>query len=718
MIADPIEFYCKGDFATLVLPRGSKIPNRKWKDDITKGRDARAFDGFNIAVRCGVPCCDGYLVVIDVDPRNGGLESLKALPHEMPMTLTVDTGGGGLHFYFVSDEPVSKGQLAPGIDVQGVGSYVVGAGSIHENGKPYVIRADSVDYVERLPDWLPLKGVETETFNPTSHADQPATMGSRNNHLTSEAGRLLNAGYSGDALRALVLAYNEAVVKPPLGKAEVLRILKSAESWEAPTVKKVVAPTSRKVEPQKHLTDWGRVYDAAPNIVKQIAGAMLDQAPRQYPQFALGAALAVIAGSVQGAYTAPSLTKPGESAGMLNLFVWAVAPASAGKDFYLRAVDETLRAVDARLVGGKVGSLYGLRGDLFAFNSRTLVMDEMQDELARLGAKNSSYLSQVMTELKELYNPRLEMPAINIKDRTYPAIKGPKLSVYGTGTLSGFKKHLTGETIGGGLLSRFVVLAAEEIPDFRDTFTFRIDPAVLDPLVDAFDLSLTSFGKEQMVAHEISTYQKIGQVVPGKGPPPTIEHEAQTAAVNVLGIDDEARGLLAAFRRRQQATYQKLIAEGGADNDLGEGSLIDRSGQLAVKIASLAAFGGKDVWATGVPTITATEARFAILFVEAATTWLANVVKEDAGNGSDNARLQGAIMDVLRKAKEPLLASSVMTALRHTRPQARFLNPALYDLCMQGRVVALVKGSTTDAVSFDDGVPKGGLYGARFFVPD
>ena len=54
----------------------------------------------NLGVRCGSA---SGLVVLDVDPRHGGTESLARLIAEhgpLPDTVTCQTGGGGVHFYF------------------------------------------------------------------------------------------------------------------------------------------------------------------------------------------------------------------------------------------------------------------------------------------------------------------------------------------------------------------------------------------------------------------------------------------------------------------------------------------------------------------------------------------------------------------------------------------------------------------------------------------
>lgn len=77
------------------------------------------------------------MLVLDVDPKRGGLASLAVLEAEngpLPATFRVRTPSGGLHLYFTSRNPVacSVDRVAPGIDVRGHGGYVVGPGSVIE----------------------------------------------------------------------------------------------------------------------------------------------------------------------------------------------------------------------------------------------------------------------------------------------------------------------------------------------------------------------------------------------------------------------------------------------------------------------------------------------------------------------------------------------------------------------------------------------------------
>jgi len=86
-------------------------------------------------------------IVIDIDPRNGGTESLAKLQVDLGIDLfdlcsaIVKTGGNGLHFYFRKLDSSILGWKMPaaykGIDVKQGGGFVVIAGSLHASGNEY-----------------------------------------------------------------------------------------------------------------------------------------------------------------------------------------------------------------------------------------------------------------------------------------------------------------------------------------------------------------------------------------------------------------------------------------------------------------------------------------------------------------------------------------------------------------------------------------------------
>jgi len=94
------------------------------------------------------------VVILDVDPRNGGASALVELtrPHGgLTPTWTAWTGGGGLHAWYRAPGPY-KATLCRGVDLKGHGGYVVAPPSLHPNGKRYVW-ANNLPIAD-APPWL------------------------------------------------------------------------------------------------------------------------------------------------------------------------------------------------------------------------------------------------------------------------------------------------------------------------------------------------------------------------------------------------------------------------------------------------------------------------------------------------------------------------------------------------------------------------------------
>ncbi len=80
------------------------------------------------------------LLVLDIDPRNGGdieLAALEAKHGSLPDTVEALTGGGGRHLIFQRPADLKfRGKLADGVDCKADG-YIVAPPSVHPNGTPY-----------------------------------------------------------------------------------------------------------------------------------------------------------------------------------------------------------------------------------------------------------------------------------------------------------------------------------------------------------------------------------------------------------------------------------------------------------------------------------------------------------------------------------------------------------------------------------------------------
>jgi hypothetical protein len=116
----------------------SKLAPNGLKNAITDRDTIKTWFAEQPTINYGVVTDD--LPTIDIDPRNGGDKAWLELVRKNydVHTWTATTGGGGRHIMFGStSKPVPNGKLARGVDIKGVGGYIVGVGSLHLSGKRY-----------------------------------------------------------------------------------------------------------------------------------------------------------------------------------------------------------------------------------------------------------------------------------------------------------------------------------------------------------------------------------------------------------------------------------------------------------------------------------------------------------------------------------------------------------------------------------------------------
>jgi hypothetical protein len=108
----------------------------------------------------GIVANPSGLVVLDVDERNGGFETLAALEGEwgrLPHTVSAVSGGGGAHYYFTHPGGVLRGTIGEGIDIKDHG-YVLAPPSVHDSGRRYEWdeHPDEVEVAALEGPWLGL----------------------------------------------------------------------------------------------------------------------------------------------------------------------------------------------------------------------------------------------------------------------------------------------------------------------------------------------------------------------------------------------------------------------------------------------------------------------------------------------------------------------------------------------------------------------------------
>lgn len=213
------------------------------------------------------------IVVIDIDVKGGGLETLERWKQEhgdFPSTPTVRTPTGGLHLYFKYPEGASVGSptsIAPGVDVRGDGTHVVAPPSMHAVGGLYEWIVALTTPLAELPVWLldlilnSKRKEQVKVEPPVVAAANPLVMtmsagtpdlrtspgageGRRHDTLCRLAGVQLARGEDAKTVEADALKWAETC-EPPMEAAQVIRTVKSLATKHAgtATAQVVIMPT-------------------------------------------------------------------------------------------------------------------------------------------------------------------------------------------------------------------------------------------------------------------------------------------------------------------------------------------------------------------------------------------------------------------------------------------------------------------------------------------
>lgn len=200
----------------------------------------RRWPDANVAVLTGAI---SGVVVLDVDPRHGGDDSLADLG-ALPDTLTGLTGGGGQHLWWEHPgTPIPNGAARrPGLDIRGDGGYVVAPPSVHASGARYTWDAGQPDDPAPLPDVLRAlmakkpPGDEVPSSRKFSIEDVMARgipEGERNDTLARVAGHYAGSGATYEMVLMSVRGVNATYARPPVGDDELVKIVESIWSREA-----------------------------------------------------------------------------------------------------------------------------------------------------------------------------------------------------------------------------------------------------------------------------------------------------------------------------------------------------------------------------------------------------------------------------------------------------------------------------------------------------
>jgi hypothetical protein len=178
------------------------------------------------------------LVAVDVDDPQA-FHLLKAQDLVIPATVKSTTGRGCHLFYRTEAEIRNAVGVLPGVDLRGVGGYVVLPPSNHPSGAKYRWEVPlSSSGLAEAPDWVEGTGAAQSgtRARPAEEWRRIAALGvcqgERNTTLASLAGHLLRRGIDPFVVLDLLTCWNAVRCRPPLPENEVARTVDSIAGRE------------------------------------------------------------------------------------------------------------------------------------------------------------------------------------------------------------------------------------------------------------------------------------------------------------------------------------------------------------------------------------------------------------------------------------------------------------------------------------------------------
>lgn len=219
-------------------PYSRLVPNglKQATTNVNKIRDwFERMPVLNIGIATGA---DSNLVVLDVDPKNGGQESFEALMRRVPLPLTMQvvTGSGGAHFYFAHPGTLirnSAGLLGPGLDIRGDGGYVVAPPSLHASGEYYEWKEDELP-LAAIPAALVPQQISEQAPGSSARYEMARVIpkGTQHSTLVSFAGTMRRRGAPENVIYAALSEMNATMLEEPAPEANIRRIAESIAQYE------------------------------------------------------------------------------------------------------------------------------------------------------------------------------------------------------------------------------------------------------------------------------------------------------------------------------------------------------------------------------------------------------------------------------------------------------------------------------------------------------
>lgn len=500
--------------------------------DARKGRKAEEFKNYNIGIACG-----NGLVVVDVDPRNGGFETLAAfesLHRRLPPTWTADTANRGRHYYFAGE---MKSTSFDGIDIQSTGKYVIAPPSKYQYGE-YMWLTDCAPWeceLAPLPDWI--KTLKKDTRVGVEIGDGQVWDGDFSKVLNVIKFLTPKLSYEDWLKVGMGLHWTrdprayETFVKWSRGdyfigpeRYENFSEEACAKKWNSfkegggitiGTMLDWCYTNRAQWENEQNVYEYEQTGytescdEEEPNteelfnqielptlnspFINQLITEIKASAFIAVDEFAYGAAFAIMSAVTQRGFVLDY------SDGKTSTYSLILGPPACGKESYLNAVLSLVTSASDWLIADEMRSDQAMKQCMSEYPSRITVLDEFPDKLFNAfkpKAADNEYKVAMM--YKELWSVKEILPGSRVKEApgknnkkndSIKKVTWPMLSIFGAGTYDKFSECLNNpEFLAGGLLSRLDLWVIKERVDAPMRRPIKLSSDVKKKLKALFDM--------------------------------------------------------------------------------------------------------------------------------------------------------------------------------------------------------------------------------------
>lgn len=478
---------------------------------ITRWWTAEPNAGIGVAVK------PSGLVAIDVDPRNGGFETMERLEAQhgpLVSDVLAYTGGGGEHRVF-SSQLVDNlpGKLGQGVDVKADG-YICVEPSIHPSGKAYAWEASS-DPLEgctpsNLPGWV--RDLARGPFNAvpfipaTRLVDEKqvndlrealATIPADDYHQWVNFGNALcelgQAGFSlwdewsqkSDKYDAQAATRKWRSFRSGAFQLESIFHAAMQGGWInsasiAPAMPDPVPVESVKVAKMKEIPVQPDAVLRPPGMLGTITDWVNATSRKPQPAFAVQTAIAFASTVLGRRFVTEHRNWP-------SLYLLNIAQSASGKEYAKKAVEDLLDACGLdRLIGpSSYTSASGVLSALHDQPCHVTVIDEFGKEIEMASVKNNERAKGTQRALMEVWGrcdgtmrpqgySTIGLSAQDIARMKERTIRNPALTLLAMTTPESFFGSIGSAAARDGFLNRFIIVESDIGPQVSQ-FAPRID---------------------------------------------------------------------------------------------------------------------------------------------------------------------------------------------------------------------------------------------------